>query len=377
MRHSFGHSVLIYILLMLFGTAPLSARPITEDKACAIATKFYYMKTMGDEVAKVTSLQGLDLVYSPLHGKVERYTAPEYYIFAPANGKGFVIVAGDDRASQLIVGYSLDGAIGLPLSTSLQGYLNCYVGYIEALRKGSAEPKPRRHSQPVAPLLTTTWGQRKPYNHYCPTLNGKKLITGCVTTAIAQIMKYHAWPSHGVGECMAEVHNLDTIYTRVTLGDEYHWDKMKDHYSRSSRFNTLGVARLMRDVGHAVHMMYSPVLSSAYSKDVPKVLSEHFYYSPEMRQVHRSRYTDEQWHRLIDAELTASRPVYYSSHSTRFDGHAFVVCGVDDQGLYYVNWGWGGSWDGYFDFDAVTAKGAQYNYVQNAIIGIRPERDIN
>ena len=133
MRRSFGHSVLIYIMLMLFGTAPLSARPITEDKACAIATKFYYMKTMGDEVAKVTSLQGLDLVYSPLHGTVERYTAPEYYIFAPSNGKGFVIVAGDDRASQLIVGYSLDGAIGLPLSTSLQGYLNCYVGYIAGL----------------------------------------------------------------------------------------------------------------------------------------------------------------------------------------------------------------------------------------------------
>ena len=373
MRHTLRLLALTYVLLML-GISPLLSRPITEEKACAIATKFYYMKTMCADIAKVTSLKGLDLVYSPLHGKVERLTAPEYYIFAPSSGKGFVIVAGDDRVGQLIVGYSLDGTLTLPLSTSLQGYLNCYVGYIESLRRGTAEPKPRHSSQPVAPLLTTTWGQGKPYNHYCPTLNGKKLITGCVTTAVAQIMKYHAWPPHGVGECTAEIHNLDTLYTTITLGEEYRWDRMKAHYSRSSRLRTSEVARLMRDVGHALHMMYSPVLSSAYSKDVPKVLSEHFRYSPAMRQVHRSRYTDEAWHHLLDAELSARRPIYYSTRSTRFDGHAFVICGVDDQGLYYVNWGWGGNCDGYFDFDAVTARGTSYNYVQSAIIGIVPER---
>lgn len=373
LRHPLRLLVIVYMLSVL-GTASLTARPITEDKACAIATKFYYMKTMGADIAKVTSLKGLDLVYSPLHAKVERYTAPEYYIFAPTSGKGFVIVAGDDRASQLIVGYSLDGSFSLPLSTSLLGYLNCYVGYIESLRRGTVEPKPRHRSQPVAPLLTTTWGQGKPYNHYCPTLNEKKLITGCVATAVAQIMKYHAWPSRGVGECTAEIHNLDTLRTTITLGNEYRWDRMRDHYSRSSRLRTGEVARLMRDVGHALHMMYSPVLSSAYSKDVPKVLREHFHYSPEMRQVHRSRYTDEAWHRLLDAELAARRPIYYSASSTRFDGHAYVICGVDDQGLYYVNWGWGGSCDGYFDFDAVTARGTSYNYAQSAIVNIMPDR---
>lgn len=74
---------------------------------------------------------------------------------------------------------------------------------------------------------------------------------------------------------------------------------------------------------------------------------------------------------MMAAELTARRPVYYSTRSTRFDGHAFVVCGMDDQGLYYVNWGWGGHCDGYFDFDAVAANGASYNYVQSAIVGIK------
>ena len=76
----------------------------------------------------------------------------------------------------------------------------------------------------------------------------------------------------------------------------------------------------------------------------------------------------------MTSELMARRPIYYSSSSTRFDGHAYVICGIDGQGLYYVNWGWNGSCDGYFDFDAVTAKGAPYNYVQSAIINIKPKR---
>lgn len=363
------------LLILLVGSMFAQARPIAENKACAIATKFYYVKVMGKDIAKVKSIKALDLVYTPLHGNVSDYTAlPEYYIFTPSNGKGFVIVAGDDRAGQLIVGYSVENEFTLPLSTSMQSYLNCYAGYIEALRKGKVESKPCRTAQPVAPLLTTTWGQGSPYNYFCPTLNSRKLVTGCVTTAVAQIMKYYAWPTCGLGECRAEVHNLDTTYTKIILGDEYRWDRMKDDYSHGTKLNTREVACLMRDVGHAVNVRYTPALTSAHSADVPKALIEHFHYSPEIRQVHRSHHTDEEWNSLLDAELAARRPIYYSTRSTRFDGHAFVVCGVDEQGLYYVNWGWGGLCDGYFDFDAVAAPGASYNYVQSAVVGIAPKQ---
>ena len=93
-----------------------------------------------------------------------------------------------------------------------------------------------------------------------------------------------------------------------------------------------------------------------------------------MKMVHRWQYTDEQWNRMVADGLAAGRPIYYSSRSTKYDGHAFVACGMDEQGLYYVNWGWGGSCDGYFDFDVVTAADAAYNYVQSAIVGITPQK---
>jgi hypothetical protein len=364
----------LFLFVALASSLQLFARPIKEEKACAIATRFYYMKKLGDDIKKVKSLEGLDLVYSPQHGDKVSLTAPEYYVFAPSNRKGFVIVAGDDAVEQLIVGYSLEAPISSSLSSSLLGYLNCYAGYIDALRHGKATPKAKRSTTPVVPLLTTQWGQRAPYNYFCPVLNERKLITGCVTTAVAQIMKYHAWPAKGEGVCRAEVQNIDITYTTITLGEEYDWQKMKDRYPYSKKMRITDVARLMRDVGHAVGVMYTPVLTSAKSAGVPKALVEHFAYSPEMRHVHRSHYTDEEWNRLMVDELAAHRPIYYSTRSTRHDGHAFVVCGIDEQGLYYTNWGWGGQCDGYFDFDCVTSSNAAYNYVQSAIIGIEPMR---
>ena len=377
MKMSFLHNssrLVLLLLVVAMSSFRLYARPITEAKACAIATRFYYMKKLGEDIKKVKSLEGLDLVYSPQHGEKVSLTAPEYYVFAPSNRKGFVIVAGDDAVGQLIVGYSLEAPISSSLSSSLLGYLNCYAGYIDALRHGKATPKAKRSTTPVAPLLTTQWGQRAPYNYFCPVLNERKLITGCVTTAVAQIMKYYAWPAKGEGVCRAEIQNLDTTYTTTTLGEEYDWQKMKDRYPYSKKMRITDVARLMRDVGHAVGVEYTPVLTSASSANVPKALVEHFAYSPEMRHVHRFQHTDEEWNRLMTDELAAHRPIYYSTRSTKHDGHAFVICGIDEQGLYYVNWGWRGQCDGYFDFDCVADHEAAYSYVQSAIIGIEPKR---
>ena len=113
----------VLCLMLLLGAVHAVARPISEETACAVATKFYYMKTMGDAIKKVKALKALDLVYSPQHGGEVRYTQPEYFVFAPENGKGFVIVSGEDRAGRLIVGYSTEARISHRLSSSLQGYL--------------------------------------------------------------------------------------------------------------------------------------------------------------------------------------------------------------------------------------------------------------
>ena len=365
----------ISILLSFVMVAAAAARPLSEREACVLATRFYYVKKLGHKIQKTKSLQALNLVYSPLHADAERHTSPEYYVFAPEDNKGFVIVSGDDRTHRPIVGYSLDSEFKTNPSQSFKDYLTSYMRYVDSLRVGRAETKELRKTTPVEPLVQTQWSQNSPYNTFCPELNGKRVPTGCTATALAQIMHHHAWPKQGGGSCQAHVISADTTISEVELGEAYDWEKMRRSYSTSfkAKIDAEGVARLMRDVGHAIEMKYMSAVSTAVDVDVVEALLYHFDYSPRLRHLFRDYFTDDEWHRIISAELAEGRPVYYSARPQwATSGHAFVCSGMDDQGRLYINWGWGGEFDGYFDFEVVADYRRGFNYMQHAIIGIRP-----
>lgn len=368
----------ISILLSLVVVATVAARPLSEREACVLATKFYYAKKLGNKIQKVKSLQALNLIYSPLHADAERYAPPEYYVFAPENKQGFVIVSGDDRTQRPIVAYSLDSEFKTNPSQSFKDYLTAYTRYVDSLRVGRAEVKEPRKATPVEPLVQMQWNQKIPYNTYCPELNGRLLQTGCTATALTQVMHYHAWPKQGVGRCRAYVINTDTIISEVELGETYDWEKMRSSYSTSSKAkkDADGVARLMRDVGHAIQMKYLPAVSSAIDVNVVAALLNNFDYSPQLRHLFRDFFTDNEWHRIVSAELAAGRPIYYSARPQwTSSGHAFVCSGMDEQGLLYINWGWGGEFNGYFDLEVVADWRRTFNYMQHAIVGIRPRAE--
>lgn len=368
----------ISILLSLIVVAIATARPLSEREACVLATKFYYVKKLGDKIQKVKSLQALNLIYSPLHADAERDTPPEYWVFAPEDKQGFVIVSGDDRTHRPIVGYSLDSKFKTNPSQSFKDYLIAYTRYVDSLRVGRAKVKELRKATPVEPLIQTQWSQNSPYNTFCPELNDKKVPTGCTATALAQIMHYHAWPKQGKGVCQAHVISTDTVISEIKLGEVYDWEKMRNRYSTSlkAKKDAEGVARLMSDVGHAIEMKYMPAVSIGVDTDVVDALLNHFDYSPQLRHLFRDYFTDDEWHRIISAELTEGRPVYYSARPQWVtDGHAFVCSGMDEQGLLYINWGWGGEFNGYFDFEVVADYHRGFNYMQHAIVGIRPRTE--
>lgn len=368
----------ISILLSLVVVATVSARPLSEREACVLATRFYYVKKLGDKIQKARSLQALNLIYSPLHAEAERHAPPEYYVFAPEDKKGFVIVSGDDRTHRPIVGYSLDSEFKANPSQSFKDYLTAYTRYVDSLRVGRAEVKELRKATPVEPLIQTHWSQNKPYNTFCPELSEKKVPAGCTAVALAQIMHHHAWPKQGKGVCHARVISADTVVSEIELGEIYDWEKMRNSYSTSlkAQRDAEGVARLLRDVGHAIEMKYMPAVSIGIDTDVVDALLNHFDYSPQLRHLFRDYFTDDEWHRILSAELSAGRPVYYSARPGWVSsGHAFVCSGMDEQGRLYINWGWGGEFDGYFDFEVVADYRREFNYMQHAIVGIRPRTE--
>ena len=368
----------LFILLSLVIVVSAAARPLNEREACVLATRFYYAKKLGNKIKKVKSLEALNLIYSPLFADAERHTPPEYYVFAPEDNKGFVIVSGEDRTHRPIVGYSLDSEFKVNPPQSFKDYLTAYMRYVDSLRVGRAEVKELRKATPVEPLIQTHWSQNSPYNTFCPELNGTKVPTGCTATALAQIMHHHAWPRQGRGACRARVISADTVISEIRLGEAYDWEKMRNSYSTSfkAKIAAEGVARLMRDVGHAIDMKYMSAVGSAVDVDVVEALLNHFDYSPQLRHLFRDYFTDDEWHRILSVELAEGRPIYYSARPQwTSSGHAFVCSGMDEQGLLHINWGWGGEFDGYFDLEVVADYRREFNYMQHAIVGIRPRTE--
>lgn len=323
---------------------------------------------------------------------------PAYYVIENGTNKGYTIVSADDRLPE-IVGYAKQGNYTKDtLPEAYVEFITAYQKFVEEVKAGNphalrtaAEAKALRESasytQPtVAPLLgDIQWNQGDPYNRMCPEYDGvHKAVTGCVATAMAQVMGYWKYPSQLQADIPGYTTRSNKInvpgISKVTDGI-YDWDNILPQY-KSGSFNDVqanAVAKLMHHCGVAVKMDYGP---SSGANVNPEHLSKYFGYDKDfMAEVRREAFSIKEWNTLIDNELKAKRPVLYSGQSSS-SGHQFVCDGSDGKGLYHINWGWGGYQDGYFDITILNpAKGGigsgnapdGYNQGSDMIIGIMPD----
>lgn len=329
-----------------------------------------------------------------------------YYVFPNANSKGFTIVSGDDRLPE-IVGYSRQGSYdenNLPegFVSFMEAYQNLYnkvnLGDAEAL-KNLAEIKAWRNKKnasaastsAVAPLLgNIEWDQTSPYNNMCPRYDSVHVAaTGCVATAMAQVMAYYKYPKQLKADIPGYVNRWNGIPMEIpTITREegvYDWDNMLPKYNKEANATQQqkdAVAKLMYHCGAAVQMNYGP--ESAASVSASK-LAKYFGYDADlMMDLNRSTFSLDKWMQIIDTELAAGRPVLYSGQASD-GGHQFICDGKDGEGLYHINWGWSGSQNGYFDLSLLnpekggTGSGNStegYNRLCSMTIGIAPDNGV-
>lgn len=329
-----------------------------------------------------------------------------YYVFPNANSKGFTIVSGDDRLPE-IVGYSSQGSYdenNLPegFISFMKAYQNLYnkvnLGDAEAL-KNLAEIKAWRNKKnasaastsAVAPLLgNIEWDQTSPYNNMCPRYDSVHVAaTGCVATAMAQVMAYYKYPKQLKADIPGYVNRWNGIPMEIpTITREegvYDWDNMLPKYNKEANATQQqkdAVAKLMYHCGAAVQMNYGP--ESAASVSASK-LAKYFGYDADlMMDLSRSSFTLDKWMQIIDTELAAGRPVLYGGQASD-GGHQFICDGIDGEGLYHINWGWSGSQNGYFDLSLLnpekggTGSGNStegYNRLCSMTIGIAPDNGV-
>ncbi|MFK5857472.1 MAG: thiol protease/hemagglutinin PrtT [Bacteroidota bacterium] len=297
-------------------------------------------------------------------------TTPLLYIFNIGNDNGIVLVSGDDVATP-ILGYTNSGGFdndNLPYNFKkwIEGYKSqikyAIVNDIEvetsveelwATLIAGENINQSNGDRTVNPLCTTTWNQSPYYNDLCPDNS----VTGCVATAMAQVMKFWNHPAQGTGMHSYNHSSYGTLSANFGA-TTYDWGSMPNSISSSNN----AIAVLNYQCGVSVDMNYSPNVSGAWVvEDDSPVCSEsafknYFGYSSALHGEKRENFSTSQWTNMLRADLDAGIPIVYAGFGSG-GGHCFVCDGYNDGDYFHFNWGWGGAYDGFFHIDALDPSG--------------------
>jgi hypothetical protein len=366
----------IFTLLVAFFMAAMAiGKSVTMESARSVADNYY----RHNSTAKSSNLNLKDAYSKSFNGLTT------FYIFNYQAG-GFVIVAADDAVTPILAesntGY-FDSEMSDPaVRYWFDGYNKQIADIVSAKYDNSQTLKEWNKIQAndvksaisdVGPLLLTAWDQGCFYNTQCPadaksTSSCGHTWTGCVATTMSQLLKYNNFPAHGY---------LSHSYVHATYGKQtanfasttFDWASMSNHVTSANA----SVAAIMYQAGVSVDMDYGAKASGAFSENVPWALVTYFNYDPStisFRQ--KANYTATQWSNMLKAELDAHRPLYYSGNDDS-TGHAWVCDGYSSiDGKFHFNWGWSGTYNGYFAIGALNPGGYQPNQNNAVIIGIKP-----
>lgn len=232
----------------------------------------------------------------------------------------------------------------------------------EILRAYQTQPRygQRMQGRAVAPLLKSTRHQSDPYNRSCPyykddegVVSEERCLVGCVATCLEQVLTYYRYPK----VLLDTLHGWETDHYQVgdvLPGTRIDWDNiLYDYNGAFTDQQAQAVSDLSYYCGMAVHMSWGVGSSGASISRALEPLSRVFGYKTAVHR-YRGLYSSPQWNALLRHELEEGRPICYTGHNIALGGHAFNIDGVDAEGYYHVNWGYGGDYDGYFDLDHLT-----------------------
>ena len=364
-----------YILFLLIWPFLIQAAPVDPNVAQQVAQNF--ISSTSDSIYAQQPTRQL----RKLRRVAKQVTdnAP-YYIFSCLQ---IVIYCFLNFLQELLQAYSLE------IQEAVDNNLQATEDVVEAWATYRRAPQAPATTTAVSALIMTSWDQYPRYNNRCPSdpsfsYFGGHPTTGCVATAMAQIMKYWEYPKKGYGSKSYRSEYYGTLSANFG-STAYDWDNMplKLSSSTSSTQNN-AVATLMYHCGVAVSMNYNSDgrgSSSAYVVDIgygqasaEKALTEYFGYASTVtgKKFDQST-TTAQWTNMLKTELNNKMPVLYAGYTPSGGGHAFICDGYDSNNKFHFNWGWGGQANGYFSLTALTPGNYNFSQGQQAVIGIKPK----
>lgn len=396
-------SILLLSLVVFALQGQIFASSVSPQQAQNIAANFFKIKV---PTAAGNPALSLSLVYT----QTESDGTNDFYIFNASPMKGFVIVSGDNNAmpviaysteSNFVVGdYSKIGLSDWMKSTAVRihyvvtnaiqadaNITNLWTSYAAGIN-----PQTSRAGG-VGPLCQSTWNQNPYYNGLCPpaalpSTSNSKAVTGCVATAMAQIMRYWNYPAQGTGSntyndngppnYSVNYGTLTADFTRPLI-----WSAMPLNNSSITTDHS-PVDSLMFELGVAVDMDYDSTGSGAFvltsesggGPCAQTVYANNFFYNPNTLQgVQLASYTDADWITLMENEINSGRIAQYEGDDPTEGGHTWLMDGYEPNAggdLLHMNWGWGGVYDGYFAVTNLSTPGFDPSERDAALIGIEP-----
>ena len=337
----------LLIIFVLFALG-LSAQPISEQEALRKAQRFLQGKNIVSP-AKAHSLS------RDMNGTPYKHL----YLFNVEDNGGFVIVAGDSRARE-ILGYSDQGHLDYSrMPENMKWWLSQYDEAIASIPADAppAETRVDASKTDVMPMMSFSWHQSYPYNYYCP----QGCLAGCGPLAMAQLMAFHKYPN-----------NLPALEA-YTDKNGNQLDALQANYIDYDNMSSTDAAILVRYCGQGIQASYSPQYTSSDATTIPSALVRKFGFDEGACSAYRTAYNCQEWDDLLYKELSEGRPFILAGQvgDDQHNGHIFICHGYS-QGYYAVNWGWGGELNGWYAMDAMATANGDFSSDQMAVIGIRP-----
>ena len=370
----------IFINLSLIG---LKAQTIIYEDAKQIAINFFNSIDGKDVTLKSASNAQVDSFKTFYANRKNLKSTileptPAFYIYNRSDKTGFVIVSGDERIRKIIA-YSRINRIE-NINPSLEALLFQYVLEIEEVKRNnlkSANQINEFSTIEVGPILSNEiqWDQApEPYNASCPyDVNSKysnnRVPVGCSATVLAQIMYYYKYPRNGVGS-----HSYNSDYGVLSADFQnttYQYELM---LGKPAQEQNLAIATLCYHAGISEDMAYGPDGSGTPTSKLEDALENYFQYK-DATLLDKSFYSWSIWENKIKNEIDNDRPVAYRGFDpvqwwNPFDGggHIFIIDGYNDVNQFWVNWGWGGSANGWYALTNLLS----FENNHKMIIGIEP-----
>jgi len=377
----------IAIALIILSSQPMIAATISLQDAKRVAINFYYEKANQYEAIDYKEIKVHKHKIHKQDGKILYYT----FFMKPG---GYVVVSSDDRTHPVLA-YSFTGDVSNddapPAYIERMKIYKEQVKYVidNNLEADNIIQQSWKHllsedintltpstksSKGVTPLLTCTWGQSIYYNGECPidpAGPGDRCYAGCVATCIGQIMYYYRWPETGTGS-YTYIHPVYDTITANFGNTTYRWDEMTDNINS---YNS-AIAELLFHIGVSVDMNYGPNGSGMYNHKAGYIYRTYFNYVPETHYIFRDSTTID-WDSILTHHLDRKMPLYYAGWTAdslvNISGHAFVCDGYQDSTYFHFNWGWSGSYNGYFYINNLNPGSSSFNYGHEVVANIYPD----